>query len=89
MNFIILLFSYSHKCSTLVSIRNKKPKNGLNKCEWSNKFTTTPFPLNDCTDIGRQDFPNELRNAFQQVTFGEVLNDLNEGQNAQNFDSAI
>ena len=87
MNFIILLFSYSHKCSTLVSIRNKKPKNGLSKCQWSKKFTTTPFPLNDCTDIGRQDFPNELRNAFQQVTFG-FDNDEGIG-NAQNFDSAI
>ena len=87
MNFIILLFSYSHKCSTLVSIRNKKPKNGLSKCQWNDEFTNTkPFPKANCMDIGRQDFPNDLRNAFQEVTFGKVPND--EG-NAQIFDSAI
>ena len=73
-------------CSTLVSIRST----GLSKCQWRNKFkpAATSFPLDDCKTIQREEWPNNLRNAFQQVTFGRIL-DVAETGNAQHLGSAI
>ena len=77
MTFIMLLFSYSHKCSTLVSIRttpNKKPKPGLSKCEWLDKFKAAKhFPVNYCIDIRRKDFTESFKKFFKAATF-EIAN---------------
>ena len=79
-----VLFSYSHKCSTLVSIRSKQ-KYGLNKKEWICKFTTsTPFPLQDCTDIARKDFEDPLKRLFKIATFRE-----GDDQNAKDAGSSL
>ena len=69
MTIIILLFSYSHKCSALVSIRSKKQKTGLSKPQWICKFKTTPFPLQDCTDIARKDFTEAFKDLFKRAIF--------------------
>ena len=80
MNFVILLFSFSHKCSALVSIRSKKPKTGLSKPDWLCKFTTKPFPLQDCRDIARKDFTEAFKDLFKRATFDNEHQDAGDAE---------
>ena len=54
-------------------------ENGLDKTNWKNIFTTARiglFPLTDCLNICRKNFPKSLEKLFKEATFDSAASNI-------------